>query len=265
MVARGGREPEGPGDDAVDALFETDDQTLEELLGDVDAAEEQRAPREPRDEDVKALLEQLSRSVPGDDGTGPGEGHSDDSDGEQMSREVDDVVARFRDEAEVDAALGQDSPPQEYQGEQRHQPADEPPDLPSLPPNLDALPSTPPSHPGTTLDDLTARMAALRAPTPPSSVLPSVPTSQPAGGRPGKRLASTTAYTDDDVDSWCTVCLEDAALRCLGCDGDPYCARCWREMHVGPAAGFDERGHRAVQFTRSGKKEHGPGVALGAS
>ncbi|PNY25640.1 Abscission/NoCut checkpoint regulator [Tolypocladium capitatum] len=116
-------------------------------------------------------------------------------------------------------------------------------------------------------------MAALRAPTAASSrsvlpssrsVLPSVPTSKPAG-EPVRRLASKTAYADDDVDSWCTVCLEDAALRCLGCDDDPYCARCWREMHVGPAAGFDERGHRAVRFTRSGKKEDAPRVALGAS
>ncbi len=34
------------------------------------------------------------------------------------------------------------------------------------------------------------------------------------------------------------------------------------EMHVGPAAGFDERSHRAVQFTR--RKKSGK-VAVGAS
>ncbi|POR35489.1 Abscission/NoCut checkpoint regulator [Tolypocladium paradoxum] len=255
---------EGPEDDAVDAVFETDDQTLEELLGDVDPAEEQTAPHEPRDEDVKALLEQLSQSVPKDDETWAEGGHSDDSDGEQMNREVDGVIARTRDEAEADASPGRDITPQEGDEPEQHQPTDEASnDLPSLPPNLDDLPSTAPSQPSTTLDDLTARMAALRAPTT-SSILPSVPTSQPAG-RPVKRLASTTAYTDDDVDSWCTVCLEDATLRCLGCDDDPYCARCWREMHVGPAAGFDERGHRAVQFTRSRKKEDKWRVALGAS
>ncbi|KND87328.1 Abscission/NoCut checkpoint regulator [Tolypocladium ophioglossoides CBS 100239] len=261
---------EEPGDDAVDAVFETDDQTLEELLGDVDAAEEQPPPGEPRDEDVRALLEQLSQSVPKDHETGDHEGHSDDSDGEKMNREVDHVLARFRDEAEVDAALGQGNPPREdeeegeEEQEQERQPTDEPSDdIPSLPPNLDDLPSISPSHPpSTALDDLTARMAALRAPA--SDVLPSVPTSKPAG-KPVKRLTSTTAYADDDVDSWCTVCLEDATLRCLGCDDDPYCARCWREMHVGPAAGFDERSHRAVQFTRSRKKEGKPRVALGAS
>ena len=255
----------------MDALFETDDQTLEELLGDVDAAQEQAAPREPRDEDIKALLEQLSQSVPKDDEPRVEEGHSDDSDGEQMNREVDDVVARFRDEAEVDAALGHDKPPQDddEQGkDQEDQPTDEPSDIiPTLPSNLDSLPSTSASgsHPSSTsLDDLTARMAALRAPTTSDDMLPSVPTSQPAG-KPVKRLTSTTAYTDDDVDSWCTVCLEDATLRCLGCDDDPYCARCWRDMHVGPAAGFDERSHRAVHFTRSRKKEDGRRVVLGAS
>ena len=254
-----------PADDAVDAVFETDDQTLEELLGDVDAAEEQRAPHEPRDEDVKALLEQLSQSIPKDDDTGAEERHSDDSDGEQMNQEVDEVMARFRDEAEVDAALGEDEPPHE-DDEQQDQPTDETSDmLPSLPSNLDSLPSTSPSHPAsTTLDDLTARMAALRAPATSDDILPSVPTSKPAG-KPVKRLTSTTSYTDDAVDSWCTVCLEDATLRCLGCDDDPYCARCWHEMHVGPAAGFDERGHRAVQFTRSRKKEDKRKIVLGAS
>ncbi|PNY25523.1 Abscission/NoCut checkpoint regulator, partial [Tolypocladium capitatum] len=140
---------EEPGDDAVDAVFETDDQTLEELLVDVDAAEEQTAPREPREDEIRALLEQLSRSVPKDDETGADEGRSDDSDGEQMSREVDDVLSQFRDEAEVDAALGQINPPREDERGRGHQATDKAAidDLPSLPPGLDDLPSTSPSHP----------------------------------------------------------------------------------------------------------------------
>ena len=93
-----------------------------------------------------------------------------------------------------------------------------------------------------------------------------MPTSRPA--KAPKRLESRTKYTDDDVDSWCTVCLADATLLCLGCgdpdegkEGDPYCTRCWREMHVGPAAAFDDRTHRAVQLRRSRKKDK---VALAA-
>ncbi|KAG5926224.1 hypothetical protein E4U42_003521 [Claviceps africana] len=120
------------------------------------------------------------------------------------------------------------------------------------------LPSVPgaESPSSASLADLTARMAALRHATP--DALPSVPTSRP--DRPVKRLTSRTAYTDDDMDSWCTVCLEDATLRCTGCDGDVYCTRCWREMHLGPAA-FADAGHRAVQFTRGGMEDK---LALGA-
>ncbi|PHH92311.1 hypothetical protein CDD83_7900 [Cordyceps sp. RAO-2017] len=79
-------------------------------------------------------------------------------------------------------------------------------------------------------------------------------------------MTSRTRYTDADVDSWCTVCLDDAALRCLGCDDDPYCARCWREMHRGPAAAFDDRSHRCVQFARRPRgEEDASRIALGAS
>ncbi|GJN75863.1 zinc finger, FYVE domain-containing protein [Purpureocillium lilacinum] len=269
-----------PADEDVDALFETDDRTLEELLGDVNAEEQPPQTTEPRDEDVRALLEELSRSVPKDDGTEAqderrdreedGGGDSDDSDGERMGREVDDVIARFRDEAEIEAKRAPEQDAQDEDADEQEAGTDDGPpedlDLPSLPSNLDTLPSSSPPHASQprTLDDLTARMAALRAPSSPSSdpslSLPSVPTSKPAKGP--KRLTTTTRYTDDDVDSWCTVCLEDATLRCLGCDDDPYCARCWREMHVGPAAGFDERSHRAVQFTRRKKSDK---VAVGAS
>ncbi|CRK24145.1 hypothetical protein BN1723_013179 [Verticillium longisporum] len=132
--------------------------------------------------------------------------------------------------------------------------------------SLPSVPSGPVASSRPTDDDsLTARMAALRLPSSDQDAeaaaaddigLPSVPSDQPAN-----RLRSRTGYTDDDAKNWCTVCLEDATLRCLGCDDDGYCTRCWREMHVGPAAAFDDRTHKAVLLGRDPRPKR---VALGA-
>ncbi|KAH7156645.1 hypothetical protein EDB81DRAFT_757088 [Dactylonectria macrodidyma] len=277
--------PEEQDDDDMDAVFQTDDQTLEELLGDV-GADDDEFKADPDDERVKALLEELAQAIPKDTEEGGKDSgkdgkdskdkdvDSDDSDDEGMKRDVDDVLARFRDELELEAALAKDDPPE---GDDNDNAKDEASSvlpstesgfsLPDLPPTLEDLPSARTDRAASTdLDDLTARMAALRAPTTGSDSvldLPDVPTDAPS--KSVKRLTSRTNYTDDDVDSWCTVCLEDATLRCLGCDDDVYCTRCWREMHVGPAAAFDDRSHRAVQFTRDKKKpEDKRKVALGA-
>lgn len=283
--------PKQTDDEAAESVFETDDQTLEELLADVTPEENppQRQPDEPSDEQVKALLEQLSKEVPQEDVSSKDakreeqESGSDDSDGEKMNREADEVIDRFRDEAEIEASRkrGSDNESDNESiaggdgnnddGPGTKEPADL--DMPSVPSNLDDLPTTKGTGAAPkpkTVDDITARMAALRAPSNDEDddggdtlQLPSVPSSRPAG-KPVKRLTSRTNYTDDDVDSWCTVCLEDATLRCLGCDDDVYCTRCWKEMHVGPAAAFDDRTHRAVHFTRNKKKEKPDKVALGA-
>ncbi|RSM18770.1 hypothetical protein CDV31_002490 [Fusarium ambrosium] len=273
-------EPPKLDDEDVDAMFQTDDQTLEELLGDVKPGEGFQV--EPDDEQVKALLEELASSIPQDTeddakdaSKDKKEDDSDDSDGETMNKEVDDVIARFRDEVELEAALNKDKTPEpESDSENEEQAGKDTPskdadlDLPDLPSNLDTLPTAPSASAragSADIDDITARLAALRAPSPSASdslSLPSVPTSKPSG-KPINRLTTRTNYTDDDMDSWCTVCLEDATLRCPGCDDDVYCTRCWREMHIGPNAGFDERSHKAVQFTKDRKKEKRK-VALGA-
>ncbi|ETR98708.1 hypothetical protein M419DRAFT_87774 [Trichoderma reesei RUT C-30] len=282
-------------DEDVDRIFSTDDQTLEELLGDVNPDETTPAQEEPSDEQVRALLEELSRAVPKDDDNAGGNqeddraGDSDDSDGEQMQAQVSDVIAQFQDEAAIDAARQSSKDDDDNETASAQKNRDQEPDqdtqedgdvdlaLPSLPPNLDDLSSFSPRRPSTTtaakadaIDDITARIAALRAPAAAeeedaSFSLPSVPSSRPsAGDKPVRRLTSKTDYTDDDIDGWCTVCLDDATLQCLGCDDDPYCTRCWREMHVGPAAAFDDRSHKAVQFTRARKKDKQQKVAIGA-
>lgn len=234
---------------------------------------------EPDDAQVRALLEELADSIPKDDENENKEsaedektGDSDDSEGEGMSSKVKDVIARFRDEIDLEKALGKDIPIKSIEPEDDEDDAQNGQETNSKESDLDIpdVPTTtsgPPRQASKDLDNLTARMAALRAAsTKPddddgdaASFMPDIPPLD-SSGKPINRLTSKTGYTDDDVDSWCTVCLEDATLRCLGCDDDVYCTRCWREMHIGPSAGFDERSHKAVQFTKDKKKR----VMLGA-
>ncbi|KAM0245523.1 hypothetical protein ACHAP5_005330 [Fusarium lateritium] len=256
-------------DDEDDSIFQTDDQTLEELLGDVKP--EEGFQTEPDDAQVKALLEELADSIPKDtDEKDKKDQHdSDDSDGEAINKDVDEVIARFRDEAEVEAALAKTRTPEpesESEPEQSEPSKTSDLALPDVPSDLGDIPSSNRAA-SADIDDITARLAALRAPSPSedSLALPSVPTSKPSG-QPVKRLTTRTNYTDNDVESWCTVCLEDATLRCPGCDDDVYCTRCWYEMHRGPQAGFDEMSHKAVQFTKDKKteKKEKRKVAMGA-
>ncbi|KAM0197840.1 hypothetical protein ACHAPI_004572 [Fusarium lateritium] len=255
-------------DDEDDSMFQTDDQTLEELLGDVKP--EEGFQTEPDDAQVKALLEELADSIPKDtDKKDKKDQHdSDDSDGEAMNKDVDEIIARFRDEAEVEAALEKTRTPEpesESEPEQSEPSKTSDLALPDVPSDLADIPSSNRAA-SADIDDITARLAALRAPSPEDSLaLPSVPTSKPSG-QPVKRLTTRTNYTDNDVESWCTVCLEDATLRCPGCDDDVYCTRCWYEMHRGPQAGFDEMSHKAVQFTKDKKteKKEKRKVAMGA-
>ncbi|KAF7548010.1 hypothetical protein G7Z17_g7350 [Cylindrodendrum hubeiense] len=267
--------PPEPDDEDIDAVFQTDDQTLEELLGDVGPDDQFQV--EPDDERVKALLEELAQAIPKDtegnfkkDTNDEKDVDSDDSDNEGMKRDVDDVLARFRDELELESALAKDDPPDDDKAQDDDSSKVIPSiesdySLPDLPSNLEDLPAARTDRAASTdLDDLTARMAALRAPKSDSDSfldLPDVPTDAPS--KRVKRLVTRTNYTDDDMDGWCTVCLEDATLRCLGCDDDVYCARCWHEMHKGPQASFDDINHRAVQFTRDKKTEKRK-IALGA-
>ena len=103
-------------------------------------------------------------------------------------------------------------------------------ELPSAP---DDLPSSPPQEP-----DIVDALA-----------LPSVPTAAPQR----KSLATKSKlpkYTDEQIDTWCIICNDNATVRCLGCDGDLYCANCWKEGHVGPGVGMEERTHRWVKYIR---------------
>ncbi|KAK8164276.1 hypothetical protein IWX90DRAFT_387419 [Phyllosticta citrichinensis] len=105
---------------------------------------------------------------------------------------------------------------------------------------------------------LNARLAALSG----NPSFPSAPSFAPSKKPPIK--TNKSQFTDEEIDSWCIICFNNATLRCLGCDGDLYCRKCWLEGHKGESAGFEERTHRAVEFVRGGGLKKEKKVAVGA-
>lgn len=80
--------------------------------------------------------------------------------------------------------------------------------------------------------------------------LPSVPTTI---RKPGSSVKAAAAAPTDETETWCIICFVDAQVKCLGCDGDLYCTKCWMEGHRGEDAGFEEKRHRAVAFVNGGE------------
>ena len=108
-------------------------------------------------------------------------------------------------------------------------------DLPSTPSSVPQLPEKPGDHLGALPPDF-----------------PDAPTTLPTQNTPrtaGK--SSNPPFMDAEIDSWCIICTDDATVRCLGCEGDLYCAKCWREGHIGAQAGLEERSHHWVKYKRS--------------
>lgn len=58
--------------------------------------------------------------------------------------------------------------------------------------------------------------------------LPDVPTDMDFIAGADEDLVKRTQ--DDPSDSWCTICTEDARIRCMDCDGDIYCHQCFRSV-----------------------------------
>ena len=263
-----------------DDLLETDDGFLEDLLQGENAELAPKLSLDARAEldALRELSRQFSELVSvqkaeQDDG--------DDSGGEEMRRDVDEIVSEAVAGVES-GGLDETAPVKTEPGGEREAETEAPRDtgdegdpalsLPSVPTDLPSPTTSPPENvpsAGSFDDDMARRMEALKnfKPAQPSSDaldLPSVPTFHPKDRASAERAAKPggrVGFTDDDMETWCTVCLEDGALICPGCDDDVYCSRCWYEMHRGPMAGYEETTHEAKQFNRDQKRKK---VAIGA-
>ncbi|CAG8953064.1 hypothetical protein HYFRA_00003258 [Hymenoscyphus fraxineus] len=190
-----------------------------------------------------------------------GEGKAGEDGLDNESREVRDIVRKLMDEVNLekedednhtsDPKSSSPSPSKEKQ----------PPTPFSLPSAPSTLPSQPPSRKSLDFDkDITSRLSALSNPNPTLN-LPSAPTSNPdplglpsaptfkPSDKPVPGIAKNV-FLDEEIDSWCVICQDDATVRCLGCEGDLYCAGCWKEGHMGSEVGLEERGHRWERFRK---------------
>ncbi|KAK5172336.1 uncharacterized protein LTR77_003974 [Saxophila tyrrhenica] len=252
-----------------------DDRTVDDLLAELGPDDQWKLdPDDPKN--IDSLLKEAKAALPPeeeqtDERTGEAQDGSTDNtnaaeveptaakktEDQQDDEEAGDYVKRIMAEIEMDRKYGKDESNDEPEGD-----ATEPPtessqttglDLPSTPSTLPPPPSTtqPPSYEDSELE---ARFSKL------GLDLPSTPTAAPsskakatskAGASRLKKAqakSSLPTYTNEDIDSWCCICNEDAEVRCLGCDDDLYCSECWREGHgQGPG---QEKGHRAVQYSR---------------
>ncbi|KAJ4352836.1 hypothetical protein N0V95_003883 [Ascochyta clinopodiicola] len=186
----------------------------------------------------------------------------DDEDGEQKKQteqeEADDVIARIMAELEISKKYDPPSPPPEddHNAQTSTEEADTNDNSLSLPSAPTTLKEPTDSFDATQAleDAFTARLAALAGPKTDSLGLPSAPSFAPSA-KPPKVQSNLQNKLDEEIDTWCIICQDDATLKCLGCEGDLYCRNCWMEGHRGESAGLEERRHRAVEFVKGGDRK----------
>lgn len=109
------------------------------------------------------------------------------------------------------------------------------------------LPSAPSDLPQGARDEVVDAQDALAARFSGLS-LPGAPSFSPNKKPPKVSGSNLPIYTDDQMETWCVICNDDATVRCIGCDGDLYCRSCWAEGHTGVDAGMEEKTHRCVNY-----------------
>lgn len=168
---------------------------------------------------------------------------------EDESCEAQDIVARLLDE--MDLERQNEVPAEEERSKAPEKGEDDDGELsfPSTPSKLPEPATAEPSRKSMDFEsDIAARMAALRGLGAANELgLPSAPTFKPID-KPVKGVMKK--YTDEEIESWCIICQDDATVKCMGCDGDLYCANCWKEGHMGPDVGREERGHKWTKFKK---------------
>jgi hypothetical protein len=185
---------------------------------------------------------------------------------EEIDREADEYVAQVLEELRLQPQTNLGESQEEHSGatQSEHEPhsSSDPSKSFNMPSAPDKEIEPPPSYTESTADDdLASRFASLGLPSVPKTIKSPATLQSAQLTKPLQK-----GFTDDDVDSWCVICNEDATLRCIGCDDDLYCTKCWLDGHKGPDAGHEERTHRAVQYNKGGglKKQPARRTLVGA-
>ena len=239
-----------------DVTYNTNpDDDVDELLAELQEniarnASNDREHEDPSVREAKAFVASSSRLA-----RETSRGHPDDRElaEEDLERDakayVDQVLDQVRLESREDPEQAREqSESHPGTSEEQQQSSDKgiqsPPPSPTRASPPLKLPDTPSKPPTMPIDD-------TKVPRSPAEDLPAAPTFAP-NERP-VRIKSWTG-TDSVPTTWCCICSDDAEVKCLDCDGQIFCPRCWREMHFEEGSS-EERRHRAVNLLGSGGSE----------
>ncbi|CAG8534809.1 6359_t:CDS:2 [Paraglomus occultum] len=101
-------------------------------------------------------------------------------------------------------------------------------------------------------DDLAERLRKLtEGPQFPTTTSTSNTSSDLLGPPPNPiDLSDFQTDPNDDPDTWCCICNEDATIKCHGCEGDLYCNECFREGHNSTSADYEMKQHKYEKYQR---------------